>query len=332
MKTNTAKKATFAGLVLAGAALLASCQVSPVSANTVITDANGAGNKTISMFCLVDGSVQMTMGDADMPGNNNYVYIDDATFSNPTFTPKENNFVSYIRDGYFTNPNKLTTSQAIWDEFNDKVRSVVPSGFTFTIDTKQSSGWQDSYMDQDKKNPDNKTNEWKAYVYHVSYSWSNVQEYITKTKTLIGTNYATSELADLDDANTAWVSFTKGENDTYTWKECYTVNYWSVYGMIDSVLSSNLFNRAALGADYAVATSSAFTISMQQYKIGEGDEVKVKVDNTSTTDAEENVKFIEASGKIAKKGCGGEIIGTSVVALAALAGVAALAIKRKKGE
>lgn len=335
MKKPFGKAAIFA-MVLAGGVFLASCQVSPVNANTIITNAQGAGSKELSMFCLVDGSVQISADSESFPGNTNYFYIDDATFANPSFTPKENNFVSYINDGYFTNPNKLTTPTAIWEEFNNKVKASVPTGFEFSVSTVKSSGWKDEYMSDTAANRTNTTNEWKAYVYHVSYEWNNVEEYISKTKTLIGSKYyATSELAELDDASTPWASITKGENNTYTWKECYTVNYWSAYGIVDTVLDSNLFNRDALGSDYHIDTSSAFTVGMQQYKIGESDAVKVKVDNTSTTDASGNVKFIEASGTITEPaktgGCGGSIIATSgIVAALALGGIGFAVYKKKK--
>ncbi len=328
-------KAKIVGLALLGAGVLASCQICPVNANTVITDANGAGSKTISLFSLVDGSVQMA-ADTSFEGNGNYYYIDDATFASPTFTPKEGNYVSYAKDGYFRNPNGKATVAEMWTEWNARIESLIPTGFSFSIDSKQSSGWNDSYMELSKADmaTSNTTNEWKAYVYHVSYSWSNVEEYISKTKTLIGSeNYDVSELAELDDAGKPWASLTKGDGDIYTWKECYTVNYWSVYGYIDTMIHGDLFNAAALGADYAVATSSAFSISMQQYKIGEGEESKVKIDNISTTDEDGNVKFVSASGKIVKKTNVGAIVGGVVGGIAAVIIIAGLIVffsKRKK--
>ena len=329
------RKAKIAGLGILGATMLASCQICPVNANTLITDENGAGSKTISLFSLVDGSVQIT-ADSSFEGNGNYYYFDDADFSNPSYTPKEGNFVSYAKDGYFRNPNGKTTVADMWTEWNARIESIIPEGFSFSIDTKQSSGWNDSYMELAKADmaTTNTTNEWKAYVYHVSYSWNNVAEYISKTKALIGTsNYEVSELAELDDAGTPWASLTKNSDDTYTWKECYTVNYWSVYGYIDTMIHGDLFNAAALGADYAVATSSAFSISMQQYKIGEGEETKIKIDNISTTDDNGDVKFVSATGKIAKKTNIGAIVGGIVGGVAGLAIIAGLIVffsKRKK--
>ena len=145
-------------------------------------------------------------------------------------------------------------------------------------------------------------------------------------------------MADLEDANTPWVSFEKGEEAdgmaAYTWKECYTVNYWSCFGLVDAMLSSNLFNRDALGADYHVDTSSAISMSQQSYKIGEGEVVTHKVDNTSTLDENSNVKFLTAEGKIAlpaKKG-NGALIGTicGVAGAAVVAGVVAGVVVSKK--
>ncbi len=335
MNKKTSKKATMLGLGVLGAALLASCQICPVNANTIITDQNGAGSKTISLFSLVDGSIQIA-ADSSFEGNSNYFYIDDATFENPTFTSKADAYVSYAKDGYFTNPNGKATVAEMWTEWNERIKSIIPTGFSFSIDTKQSSGWNDSYMElstADMKTT-NTTNEWKAYVYHLTYSWNNVEEYISKTKTLIGsTNYAVSELAELDDAGTAWASLTKNSDDTYTWKECYTVNYWSVYGYIDTMIHGDLFNAAALGADFAVATSSAFSISMQQYKIGDGEETKIKIDNTSTTDKDGNVKFVSATGKIAKKTNVVAIVAGVAGGIVAIGVIAALVVffnKRKK--
>lgn len=315
--------------------LLTACQVAPVNAKTVITDVNGAGNKTISMLMLVDGSVQMTADTTSFPGNNNYFYVDDATFENVTFDPKADK-VSYISDGYFTNPNHLTSAQEIWNEFNAKVQSVVPTGFDFSISTVQSANWDDKYMSEAKADSTNTTNEWKAYVYHLSYSWNNVDEYIAKTKTLIGKNYVSSELAEIEDAGNAWVSFTEGDDSVFTWKECYTVNYWSVYDLVDTVMDSELFNRDALGSAYRVETSSAFTVALQEYQIGEGEAVKVKIDNTSTTDENNNVKFIEAKGKVAKPASStnvGMIVGIAVAAVVVIAGIVVggvFASKKKK--
>lgn len=334
MKKQFGKAKLFIMAASAGL-LLTACQVAPVNAKTVITDVNGAGNKTISMLMLVDGSVQMTADTTSFPGNNNYFYVDDATFENVTFDPKADK-VSYISDGYFTNPNHLATAQEIWNEFNAKVESVVPEGFNFSISTVQSANWNDKYMGEAKAESTNTTNEWKAYVYHLSYSWNNVEEYIAKTKKLIGKNYASSELAELDDANTPWVSFTEGEDSVFTWKECYTVNYWSVYDLVDTVMDSELFNRDALGATYHVETSSAFQVALQEYQIGEGEAVKVKIDNTSTTDENNAVIFIEAKGKVAKPATtnAGMIIGivaaAVVVVAAAIGGVIFFKKKKKK--
>lgn len=327
------------GAIGAGAlltVLLASCQVSPVNGNTVITNADGAGNKTLSLFCLVDGSIQIQPDTESFVGNNSYFHIED--MKNPTFTPKADNWVKYISDGYFTNPNHLTTPTEIWDEWNAKVASIIPEGFEFSMDTFKSAGWKDEMMNTTVAGF-NTTNEWKAFVYNISYSWNNVEEYKTKTKALIGeTNFAVSEMADLEDANTPWVSFEKGEEAdgmaAYTWKECYTVNYWSCFGLVDAMLSSNLFNRDALGADYHVDTSSAISMSQQSYKIGEGEVVTHKVDNTSTLDENSNVKFLTAEGKIAlpaKKG-NGALIGTicGVAGAAVVAGVVAGVVVTKK--
>lgn len=324
-------------LTMAGVALtLASCQIAPVNATTKINSVDGAGSKTISMLVLVDGSCQIQPDTTSFVGNNNYFYIGDATFEDIKFTPKEDGAkVKLVLDGYLTNPNKLDSNQKVWDEFNEVVKSYIPEGFTFNCREVKSDDWNDDYM---TNVPGADVTAWKGYVYSVSYSWDNVTSYIEKTKALIGQDaYAISHLQELDDASTPWAKFTKNEDNTYTWEEAYLVNYWSVYGVADKVLGSKYFNKAALGADYAITTDNAFSIALQEYQIGDGDKVIVKIDNQNGVDENQNPKFISATGTIKatetkddsesnKKGCKGSA-SAGFISLLALAG---LALKRRK--
>ena len=274
--------------------VLASCQIAPVNATTSITSAEGAGTKTISALVLVDGSAQINPDAESFPGNGEYYYIEDSTFENVTFTPKADGaMVNLYHDGYLTNPNNLTTVKEVWEEFASKVADYIPEGFTLETRTVQSENWTDDYMET--KQGTGAHTEWKGYVFSVTYSWANVAEYMAKTKALIGeTLYESTELQELDDEGTPWVTFTAGENNTYTWREAYVVNYWSAYGIFDPVMHSEYFNLAN-----GITTANGFAVAMQEYVIGEGQAQIVKVDNKNSLDAENNLKFIEATGTIA---------------------------------
>lgn len=307
------------GLVL----FLSSCQVAPVNAKTTITSTEGAGSKTISTLVLVDGSAQITADAESFPGNNNYFYIEDSTFENVEFTPKADGAKAKLyHDGYLTNPNGKGTVKEIWEEFASKVQDYVPEGFELTTRTVQSDDWKDEYMETV---PGAEVTAWKGYVFSVTYSWENVEEYIAKTKTLIGENYEVSELQELDDAGTPWVTFTKGEENVYTWSEAYVVNYWSAFGVFDGVMNSEYFNKNGIN------TFDGFSVALQEYVIGESDPVIVKVDNLNTKDENGNLKFVSAKGVV--KGNNGLIIGIIAGVAAVIAAVAAfLVIKRKKAK
>lgn len=321
--------------------VLASCQVAPVNAKTTITSADGAGSKTISTLLLVDGSAQITADAESFPGNNNYFYIEDSTFENVSFTPKADGaMVNLYHDGYLTNPNGKATVKEVWEEFASKVADYIPEGFQLETRTVQSANWSDDLMET--KQSTGAHTEWKGYVFSVTYSWANVSEYIQKTKTLIGSSYDVTELQELDDSNTPWATFTAGENDTYTWKEAYVVNYWSAFGIFDGVMNSQYF------AKNGINTFDGFSVAMQEYVIGESDSVIVKVDNLNTTDAEGKVKFIEASGVIKAaqqpsepqepqepqepKSKTGLFVGIGAGVVALLAALAFFFIKRKKAQ
>lgn len=315
-------------LTAAATLVLASCQIAPVNAQTSITNAKGAGSKTLSALVLVDGSCQIEPDTTSFPGNANYYYLEDVDFSNPTITPKADGAkVKLALDHYLTNPNQLATTQEVWNEFNNVVRSKVPSGFQFNLKEVKSSDWKDEYMDNI---PDATVSAWKGYVYQVTYSWSNIDEYISKTKTLIGESYEESHLKELDDANTPWATFKKNGDGTYTFSEAWLVNYWSVYDIANQVMESEYFNRAALGADYAVTTDNAFSVALQEYKIGDGDPVYVKVDNKSGLDDQLNMKFISATGTVKEESKTGLIIGIVVAAVAVIAAVASFFVIKKK--
>lgn len=311
-------------LALTGLAIfLASCQVAPVNAKTTITSKDGAGTKTISTLVLVDGSAQITGDATAFPGNNNYFYIEDSTFENVEFTPKADGVKAKLyHDGYLANPNKKATVKEVWEEFAAKVADYVPEGFELTTRTVQSDDWKDEYMETV---PGSDVNAWKGYVFTVTYSWENVEEYIAKTKTLIGSNYEMSELQELDDAKTPWVTFTKGEENTYTWTEAYVVNYWSAFGVFDGVMNSEYF------AKNGINTFDGFSVALQEYVIGESDPVLVKVDNLNTKDENGNLKFISGKGVIKNNtGLIAGIIGGVAALVAAV--VAFLVIKRKKAK
>lgn len=281
--------------------VLAACQSMPINASTTITNKDGAGSKTINALMLVDGSCQIEPDVTSFPSNTTYYYIDDVNFDNPQFTPKADGAkVGMIKEGYFRNPNKIATSQGIWDEFNKVVENNVPEGFEFKIKTVQSNDWKDSYMDEI---PGADVSAWKGYVYSLTYTWNNVEEYISKTKTLIGDSYGISDLADAEDGGQKWASFEISDEatNTYTWKEAYLVNYWSVYDICDRVMNSEYFNRAALGEEYKVNTENAFSVAMQQYKIGESDVKTIKIDNSNGLNEDLSLKYIEASGVIKKE-------------------------------
>ena len=276
---------------LAACLLLAGCQVAPVNATTTITSAEGAGTKKISLLALVDGSAQITPDAESFPNNANYFYIEDADFSNVTFTPKADGAKAKLyHDGYLTNPNGKATVKEVWEEFTTVVESYIPEGFEFTATTIQSENWDDAYMETV---PGPEVLEWKAYVYSVTYSWANVEEYITKTKALIGAEaYEVSELKELEDAGTPWATFTNNGDNTYTWREAYSINYWSVFGIADKVLASEYFNKNGIN------TSDAFSVALQEFKIGESEAEIVKVDNLNSSNEDLTPKFIEATGTI----------------------------------
>lgn len=322
--------AAFAVIALA-ASSLASCQIAPINATTTITSAEGAGTKTISALMLVDGSCQIEPDTTSFPTNANYYYIEDPEFDNITITPKADGAkVKVYKDGYLTNPNKLTSCQAVWDEFNDVVKSYVPEGFTFNLKEAHSTDWQASYMETV---PDATVSAWKAYIYQITYSWTNIDEYISKTKTLVGKSYDSSHLAEIEQDGKKWASMSKNEDGTYTFKEAYLVNYWSVFDIFNNVMNSDYYNRVALGEAYKVATDSAFAVALQQYKIGESDPVLVKVDNKNGTNSDLSAKYIQATGTIPEvKNNLGLIIGCvvgGVVVVGAGIGIG-IALKKKK--
>lgn len=278
--------------------ILASCQAVPVNAQMHITNSAGAGTKKLSALMLVDGSIQIEE-DAAVAG---WFAAGDIDYTNVSFTPKSSDGakVSYIEDGYFTNPNELETKQAIWDEFNNVVKGLVPTGFTFELKSKQSAGWLDSMMDNKVADPT--FTEWKAYIYEVSYSWANVEEYITKTKTLIGDSYAISELKEYEDAGNKWVTLTKNSDNTYTWKEAIHVNYWSVFNMVQKVFDSDYFDRAALvpllGPGTEIAVENAFSLSKLQMKMGSAAPVTHPIHNGSGLSEALDLVFLESKGAL----------------------------------
>lgn len=241
---------------------LSSCQIAPVNATTKIDSVKGAGSKTLSALVLVDGSCQIEP--TPFGSNSSYYVVNSPDFSDVQFTPKADGAkVKLALDGYLTNPNGLATTQAVWDEFNQVVESYVPEGFNFNLRTVQSSDWKDEYMDTV---PGADVKAWKGYVYQVSYSWNSTEEYIEKTKKLIGNSYEVSHLKEYEDEQQKpWASLTKNNDGTYTWSEAYLVNYWSVYDIADQVTGSKYFNRAALGADFAVTTDNTFAVALQEY-------------------------------------------------------------------
>ena len=331
MKKSAKVLAILGATAVAGIAL-ASCQIAPVNSELTITDASGAGSKTIRLLALVDGSAQMA-ADTSFAGNTAYYYIDDITMTNVTYTQKTDGAkVSYVDAGVFTNPNKLATKAAVWEEWNNYIKSIIPTGFDFSISTIQSSGWQDSMMANVTADPS--FNQFKAYVYTLTYSFKSIDEYMSKTKTLIGdTAYKVSQLADIEKAGSKWATLTKGDKDLYTFSEAWYVNYWSVYGLTDIADHSKYFNLAAYGAGYELTTDNLFSVSQNSYKIGEGDVVKMKVDNKTGTDSSElGVKFITATGTIPTKTNVGLIVGCCVGAVVVIgaAVVITLVIKKKK--
>ena len=291
---------------------LSSCQIAPVNATTKIDSVKGAGSKTLSALVLVDGSCQIEP--TPFGSNSSYYVVNSPDFSDVQFTPKADGAkVKLALDGYLTNPNGLATTQAVWDEFNQVVESYVPEGFNFNLRTVQSSDWKDEYMDTV---PGADVKAWKGYVYQVSYSWNSTEEYIEKTKKLIGNSYEVSHLKEYEDEHQKpWASLTKNDDGTYTWSEAYLVNYWSVYDIADQVTGSKYFNRAALGADFAVTTDNTFAVALQEYRIGDSDPVTVQIDNTQGTDENMNLKFISATGSIksASKNNTGLIVGIVIL-------------------
>lgn len=331
-------KKRFTGLltIAAAALVLSSCQVAPVNATTTINSTSGAGSKTISALVLVDGSCQIAPDKTAFEGNNDYFYIEDADFSDITFEPKYDDFgnvarVKMVQDGYLTNPNGKETTQEVWDEFNQVVESYVPEGFEFKCTEVKSANWDDKYMDEIPTSND--VTEWKGYVYSVTYSWDSVEDYMAKTKTLVGHVYDDSHLKELDDLGTPWASISKNDDGTYTWKEAYLVNFWSVYGIADNVMESEYFNRAALGADFTVTTEQAFSVALQEYTMGEKTTL-VKIDNKNGVDDQLNPKFIEITGTLPEENNGnsnnGWLIGVGVLAVAVVAVGAYVVISKKK--
>lgn len=310
---------------------LSSCQIAPVNATTKIDSVKGAGSKTLSALVLVDGSCQIEP--TPFGSNSSYYVVNSPDFSDVKFTPKADGAkVKLALDGYLTNPNGLATTQAVWDEFNQVVESYVPEGFNFNLRTVQSSDWKDEYMDTV---PGADVKAWKGYVYQVSYSWNSTEEYIEKTKKLIGNSYEVSHLKEYEDEQQKpWASLTKNDDGTYTWSEAYLVNYWSVYDIADQVTGSKYFNRAALGADFAVTTDNTFAVALQEYRIGVSDPVTVQIDNTQGTDENMNLKFISATGSIksASKNNTGLIVGIVIGACAVVGAVVGgvVAAKKKK--
>jgi len=324
------KVKTFSAVAVAALSLvLTSCQIAPVNAQTTITSTAGAGSKTISALVLVDGSCQIAPDAESFPSNTSYYYVDDVDFSSPTITPNPNGAkVRMYLDGYLANPNALTSCQAVWDEFNTQVEAAIPVGFTFNMETIQSDDWDDAYMETP---PDATISAWKGYVYQVSYSWKSTAEYISKTTNLIGESYSISDLQELDDAGTPWATLVENDDDTYTWSEAYLVNFWSVYDIADRLMSSEYFNRDAIGVDYRVTTDSGFSISMQQYTIGESDSVTVKIDNDNGLNDDLSMKFISATGVLHEESNNTlAIVLGSVAALLVVAGVTTAVILKKK--
>ena len=328
---KSAKVLAVLGATAVAGIVLASCQIAPVNSELTITDASGAGSKTIRLLALVDGSAQMA-ADTSFAGNTAYYYVDDMTMTNVTYTQKTDGAkVDYVAAGVFTNPNKLASKAAVWEEWNAYIKSIIPTGFDFSISTIQSSGWNDSMMENVAADPAFK--EFKAYVYTLAFSFKSIDEYMSKTKTLIGdAAYKVSQLADIDKAGAKWATLTKGDKDVYTFSEAWYVNYWSVYGLSDIADHSKYFNLAAYGAGYELTTDNLFSVSQNSYKIGEGDVVKVKVDNKSGTDSSAlGVQFISATGTIPTKTNVGLIVGCCVGAAVVIgAAVTTFLIKKKK--
>lgn len=311
--------------------LLTSCQAAPINATTKITSSKGAGSKTLSALVLVDGSSQIEPDLESFAGNDTYYYIEDSKFDTVTYTPKSDGAkVGMIKDGYLTNPNNKTSCQEIWNEFNDVVKSYIPTGFDFQLREIKSDNWDDSYMDQA---PASDVFAFKGYVYSLTYSWTSVSDYIAKTKTLMGDSYEFSELKEAEDEGQKWAKIEKNDDGTYTWSEAHLVNYWSVYDIADKVTSSTYFNKAALGEDFKITTDNAFAVAMQEYQIGESDPVIVKIDNKSGLDENKNLKFISATGIIKEKNNNLGLyigVGAAVVVVAGVSIGAVLITKKRK--
>ena len=316
---------------VAAGLVLASCQIAPVNATTTITSRKGAGSKTFRSLVLVDGSSQINPSPVEGIANENYYQVDLSDLNNITFTPKADGAkVKMVLDGILTNPNGLATTQAVWDEFNEVVKSKVPAGFNFSYTEVKSANWDDAYM---TTVPGADVNAFKGYVYELSYSWESVDDYIAKTKTLIGDIYEETELAEYEtDTNKKWATLTQVEGDTFKWEEAYLVNFWSVYGVADKVTTSEYFNLAAFGAGFEFTTDQTFACVAQEYKIGDGEVVKVNVDNLNGKDANQNLKFISATGTLPSETNTGLIVGLVVGGVAVVgAGVGiGVALKKKK--
>ena len=145
----------------------------------------------------------------------------------------------------------------------------------------------------------------------------------------MGESYEFSHLAELEEAGTPWATFKK-DGDEYVWSEAYLVNYWSVYDICDQIMNSDYFNNAPFGPDFAVTTDNAFCCALQTYKIGDGEEVTVLIDNLNGVDSNANPVFIEARGKLVEPTNWALIIGFIVVAVVVIAGVTTYIVVKKK--
>lgn len=239
--------------VVAGALVLAACQPAPVKSVTKFTDVTGAGTKTLYAAGFVDGSCQLLKDqNFAIPSGGFYDHweaegISTTIAANWPTCDAAVSVVTTAADGIIVDPdNASATRTQRWQAVNEYVETLIPEGYDFEIITVQSSGWSDAMIDDGSLNTNK--DQWKAYVYKLTYSFDSFDEYKEKTLGLISSEtLALSDLAGDDDFATWTVERDvcsdddSKQCDVVTFTEKSTVLYWSVFDLMDAFYNSEYF-------------------------------------------------------------------------------------------
>lgn len=330
------KKSASVLMLLVVLLIVTGCQTSVVRQVTNFTDEDGAGSRTISVAVFLDGSCQLNTN-GEQGGDNWFV----PAISNDSIKEGElpcnttAALVSTAKDNGLVVPgNPDATISEKWDALHNFVMENLSSEeFPITRRVLASSNWNDEMMTNPELNAD-KT-EFKLWVYEIEYSWNDFDEYISKTKALIGEEaWEISDLKQVEDDQQAWTTWTKTKVDAQDGKgkaykvdfsERETVLYWSVYSRLLTVFESPNFDKTALGTEF---DDYFFTLSDVEYKLGEESKV-TQISHLDDVD-EDGIKTITLSYEFPISSSNVWVYIVVIVVVAAIAGVIVFFIKRKK--